>query len=84
MTDQTPPDANEDRAKETARARHTMLSLLSFGAAFLAAGGGWLLSDNAPVDVPEGVAYAIIVAAIVIFFFGPNWLRKKWRKEDGR
>lgn len=84
MTDQTTEETPEDRAKETARARHTMLSLLSFGAAFLAAGGGWLLSDNPPVEVPEVVAYAIIVAAIVIFFLGPNWLRKKWRKDDGQ
>ena len=84
MTNQTPEGTPEQRAKETARVRHNLLSLLSFGAAFLAAGGGWLLSDDPPIDVPEMVAYAMMVFAIVVFFFGPNWLRKKWRKDDGR
>jgi uncharacterized membrane protein YfcA len=74
MTDETP----EDRA----RARHMKLTLLSFGAAFMAASGAWMLSGRAPAEVPDELGYVVLILAIVIFFFGPNWLRKKWRAED--
>lgn len=77
----TTPD--DDTGQEKARGRHTMLTLLSFGAAFMAAGGAWMLSDRAPAEVPDEAGYVVLVLAIVIFFFGPNWLRKKWREEDG-
>jgi hypothetical protein len=76
MTDQTPDTI--------ARARHMKISLLSFGAAFMAAGGAWMLSGRAPAEVPDGAGYIVLMFAILVFFFGPNWLRKKWRKEDGQ
>ena len=78
MIDQNP----DETANATARARHTTLTLLSFGAAFMAAGGAWMLSNRAPAEVPDELGYVVLIVAIVIFFFGPNWLRKKWRAED--
>ena len=53
-----------------------------FFAAFMAAGGAFLVSERGPDAVPDAVGYATIVLGIVIFFFGPNWLRKKWREQD--
>jgi hypothetical protein len=76
----TMPD--DEKAKETARKRHLALTYVSFFAAFMAAGGAFLVSDRGPDAVPEAVGYAVIVQAIVIFFFLPNWLRKKWRERD--
>ena len=73
---------DDDTAHAQAMGRHTTLTLLSFGAAFMAAGGAWMLSDRAPESVPDEAGYVVLVVASVIFFFGPNWLRKKWRKRD--
>ena len=74
---------DDKAAQELARKRHFALTYVSFFGAFMAAGGAFLVSERGPRAVPDAVGYGVIILGIVIFFFLPNWLRKKWRERDG-